>query len=55
MGFDQPKFGQNVLLTLKNHDIKFYEIWCDFGFEKQKIVKNGQNGRNFYKKMKLKI
>ena len=29
-------FGQNVLLTLKNHSIKFYDIWFDFGSEKKK-------------------
>ena len=55
MGFGQPKFGRNVLLTLQNHRIKFYDIWFDFGSEKKKIVKNGQNGRNFCKKMKFKI
>jgi len=47
--------GQNVLLTLKSHQINCYEIWFDFGSEKKKIVKNGQNGRNFCKKMKFKI
>ncbi len=55
MGFGQPKFGRDVLLTLQNHHIKFYEIWFDFGSEKKKVVKNGHNGRNFYKKMKFKI
>jgi hypothetical protein len=55
MGFGQPKLGRNVLLTLKNHRIKFCDIWLDFGSEKKKIVKIGQNGRNFCKKMKFKI
>ena len=52
MGFGQLKFGRNVLLTLKNHRIKCYDIWFDFGSEKKKIVKNG---RNFCKKMKFKL
>ena len=39
MGFGQPKFGRNVLLTLKNHRIKFYDIWFDFGSEKKKQLK----------------
>ena len=55
MRFGQPKFGRNVLLTPQNHRITFYDIWFDFGSEKKKIVKNAQNGRNFYKKMKFKI
>ena len=55
MEFDQPKFGRNVLLTLQNYRIKFYDIWFDFGSEKKKKVKNGQNGRTFCKKMKFKI
>ena len=55
MRFGQSKFSQNVLLTLQNHRIKFYDIWFDFGSEKKKIVKNAQNGRNFYKKMKFKM
>ena len=55
MEFGHPKFGLNVLLTLQNHRIKFYDIWFDFGSEKKKIVKNGQNGRNFCTKMKFKM
>jgi hypothetical protein len=55
MALGLPKFGQNVLLTLKNCRMKFYDIWFDFVSEKKKMVKNGQNGRNFCKKMKFKI
>ena len=55
MEFGRPKFGWNVLSTLQNRLIKFYDLWFDFGSEKKKIVKNGQNGRNFWKKMKFKI
>ena len=51
----RPKFGRNVVATLKNCQKKFYDIWFDFGSQKKKIVKNGQNARNFCKKMKFKI
>ena len=37
------------------HGKNFYDIWFDFGSQKKTIVKNGQNARNFCKKMKFKI
>ena len=39
MAFSRPKFGRNVLSTLQNRRIKFYDLWFDFGSEKKKIVK----------------
>jgi hypothetical protein len=51
----RPKFGRNVVSILKNCRKIFYDIWFDFGSQKKKIVKNGQNTRNFRKKMKFKI
>ena len=55
MAFDRPKFDRNVLSTLQNRRIKFYDLWFDFGSEKKQIVKNGQNCKNFCKKIKFKI
>ncbi len=55
MGFGKPKIRLECSLNPKEVSYKFYDIWFDFGSEKKKIVKNGQNGRNFWKKMKFKI
>ena len=39
MTFGRPKFIQDVLLTLKNLRIKFFDLCFDFGAEKKKWLK----------------